>query len=74
MTLHFDAGLGGFADTAAVRFVSHEAVLGDVGETWFRKDGHLVELSVSEPDHELQDARLRELASTFTFADDAMRP
>src|SRR5262249_32649220 len=38
--------------TAAVRFVSHDAVLGDVGETWFRKDGHVFQLAVSAPDRE----------------------
>ena len=37
----------------AVRFVSHDGVLGDVGETWFRKDGHVFQLSVSAPDRAL---------------------
>ena len=53
--------------TAAVRFVSHAPLLGDVGETWFRTDGHLFQLSVSAPDHELQDAWIRDLAATLTF-------
>ena len=49
-------------DTPAVRFVSHDPLLGDVGETWFRKDGHLFQLSVSAPDRDLQDAWVRDLA------------
>ena len=28
-------------DTPAVRFVSHDSQLGDVGETWCRRDGHI---------------------------------
>jgi hypothetical protein len=52
-----------------VRFVSHDAVLGDVGETWFRKDGQVFQLSVSAPDRELQDAWVRDLAATLTFPD-----
>ena len=57
-------------DTSAVRFVSHDAVLGDVGETWFRKDGHIFQLSVSAPDRQLQDAWVRNIAATLTFPDD----
>lgn len=40
-------------NTPAVRFVSHDPVLGDIGETWFRKNGYLVEVSVTTPDREL---------------------
>jgi protein gp37 len=61
-------------ETAAVRFVSRDPVLGDVGETWFRRGGHLFQLSVSAPDRELQDAWLREITMSMTFADDAPRP
>jgi hypothetical protein len=61
-------------DTPAVRFVSRDLELGDVGETWFRRDGHIYQLSVTAPDRELQDAWLRELASTLTFAKSAMHP
>ena len=61
-------------ETAAVRFVSHDPALGDVGETWFRRDGYLFQLSVSAPDRELQDAWLREITMSMTFADDAMQP
>jgi hypothetical protein len=61
-------------ETAAVRFVSHDPALGDVGETWFRRGGYSFQLSVSAPDRELQDVWLREIASNITFADDAMRP
>lgn len=57
-------------DTAAVRFVSRDTLLGDVGETWFRKDGYLYQLSVIAPDRELQDAWIRDLAATLTFPDD----
>lgn len=60
--------------TAAVRFVSRDPVLGAVGETWFQRNGSLFQLSVLAPDRELQDAWLREMASTLTFADDAGRP
>ena len=42
-------------------------LLGDVGETWFRRDGHLFQLSVSAPDRELQDAWVRDIAATLTF-------
>jgi hypothetical protein len=61
-------------ETAAVRFVTHDSVLGEVGEAWFRTDGHLFQPSVTAPDRELQDAWLREIASNLTFADDAMQP
>jgi hypothetical protein len=61
-------------ETAAVRFVSHDPALGDVGETWFRRAGYLFQLSVVAPDRELQDAWLREIAANLTFADDALRP
>jgi len=54
-------------DTPAVRFTSHDAVLGDLGETWFRKDGHVFQLSVSAPDRAFQDAWLREIAEKLTF-------
>jgi hypothetical protein len=54
-----------------VRFVSHDPLLGDVGETWFRTDGHLFQLSVSAPDHELQDAWIRDLAATLAFPADS---
>jgi len=57
-------------DTAAVRFVSHDPQLGDVGETWFCKDGHVFQLSVSAPDRELQDAWVRDLAAHLTFPND----
>jgi hypothetical protein len=53
----------------AVGFVSQDAVLGDVGETWFRKDGHVFQLSVSAPDRELQDAWVREIANNLTLPD-----
>jgi hypothetical protein len=56
--------------TPAVRFVSHDPQLGDVGETWFRRDGHVFQLSVSAPDRDLQDAWICELATTLTFPDD----
>jgi hypothetical protein len=62
------------AGTPAVRFTIRDPVLGAVGETWFRRGGHLVQLSVSAPDRELQDLWLREIASNLTFADRAMRP
>jgi hypothetical protein len=55
-------------DTPAVRFVSHDPVLGDVGETWFRRDGYIYQISVSAPGRELQDAWLREIALNLTFA------
>jgi len=54
-------------DTPAVRFVSHDPQLGDVGETWFCKDGHVFQLSVSAPDRELQDAWVRDIAAHLTF-------
>jgi len=57
-------------DTAAVRFVSHDPVLGDVAETWFGRNGHVFQLSVSAPDRELQDAWVRDLAANLTFPDD----
>ena len=57
-------------DTPAVRFVSRDPVLGDVGETWFRKDGHLYQVSVSVPSRDLQDAWVRDIAATLTFPDD----
>jgi hypothetical protein len=60
--------------TPAVRFTSRDPVLGAVGETWFRRDGHLFQLSVSAPDRELQDLWLREIAANLTFAADALRP
>jgi hypothetical protein len=56
-------------ETPAVRFVSHDSVLGDVGETWFARNGYLYELSVVAPDRELQDAWLRDIATHLTFAD-----
>jgi hypothetical protein len=56
-------------DTAAVRFVSHDSVLGDVAETWFGRNGHIFQLSVSAPDRELQDAWVRALAANLTFPD-----
>ena len=56
-------------DTPAVRFVSHDPVLGDVGETWFSKDGHLFQLSVTAPGRELQDAWLRDIAANLIFSD-----
>jgi hypothetical protein len=62
------------AGTTAVRFVSRDPTLGEVGEIWFRRDGHVYQISVSAPDRELQDAWLREIASNLTFADRAMRP
>jgi hypothetical protein len=57
-------------DTASVRFVSHDPLLGDVGETWFRRDGHLFQLSAVAPDRALQDAWIRAIATNFTFSDD----
>ncbi len=57
-------------DTAAVRFVSHDTVLGDVGETWFRRDGHVFQLSVSAPDRDMQDFWIREITAHLTFPDD----
>ena len=60
--------------TPAVRFTSRDPVLGDVGETWFRREGYLFQLSVSAPDRELQDLWLREITARLTFADDAMQP
>jgi protein gp37 len=57
-------------DTAAVRFVSHDPLLGDVAETWFRRNGHDFQLSVSAPDRELQDAWVRDIAANLTFPDD----
>jgi hypothetical protein len=56
-------------ETAAVRFVTHDPVLGDLGETWFVRNGYLYELSVSAPARDLQDAWLREIAANLTFAD-----
>jgi hypothetical protein len=56
--------------TPAVRFVSHDTQLGGVGETWFRRDGHLYQLAVSAPDRDLQDAWVRDLATTLAFPDD----
>jgi hypothetical protein len=53
--------------TAAVRFVSQDAVLGDGGETWFRKDGHVFQLAVSAPDRELQHAWMNEIANNLAF-------
>jgi hypothetical protein len=47
--------------------VSHDPLLGDVGETWFRRDGHLFQLSAVAPDRELQDAWVRDIAATLTF-------
>jgi hypothetical protein len=41
-------------------------LLGDVGETWLRRDGHIFQLSVIAPDRELQDAWLREIAANLT--------
>jgi len=58
----------------AVRFTSRDPVLGDIGETWFRREGSLFQLSVSAPDRELQDLWLREITARLTFADDAMQP
>ena len=58
-------------DTAAVRFVTQDPVLGGVGETWFRRDGHIFQLSVVAPDRELRDAWLRELAANLTFLNDS---
>jgi hypothetical protein len=43
--------------------------IGDVDETWFRKDGYMYQLSVLTPDRELQDAWMRELAAQLTFSD-----
>jgi hypothetical protein len=57
-------------DTSAVRFVTHDPLLGDVAETWFRKDGHLCQLSVSAPDRALQDQWMREITTDLTFPDD----
>ena len=57
-------------DTPAVRFVSHDSVLGDIGEMWFRRNGHVFQLSVSAPDRELQDLWVREIAADLTFPDD----
>lgn len=61
-------------NTPAVRFVSRDPVLGTIGETWFRRAGHLIQLSVVAPDRELQDAWVRELATTLTFAEGILRP
>jgi hypothetical protein len=55
--------------TAAVRFVSHDTVLGDVGETWFRRDGHVFQLAVSAPDRELEHAWMNEIANNLAFPD-----
>ncbi len=56
--------------TAAVRFVSHDAVLEDVGETWFRKDGRVYQLAVSAPDRELQHAWMNEINDYLTVPDE----
>jgi hypothetical protein len=56
--------------TAAVRFVSQDPLLGDVGETWFWRDGQVYQLSVSAPDRDLQDQWIRQIAATLTFPDD----
>ena len=43
-----------------------DAVLGDVGETWFRKDGHVFQLAVSAPDRALQHAWMNEINDHLT--------
>jgi len=40
-----------------------------VGETWFSRDGHVFQLSVSAPDREMQDFWIREIANKLTFPD-----
>src|SRR5262245_56654643 len=56
-------------DTPAVRFASHDPQLGDIGETWFQRDSHVFQLSVSALDRELQDVWLRVFAADLTFPD-----
>ncbi len=56
--------------TARLRFMSHDAVLGDVGETWFSRDGHVFQLSVSAPDREIKNFWIREIAGDLTFPDE----
>jgi hypothetical protein len=55
--------------TQEVRFVTHDPVLGDVGETWFTRNGHVFQLSVVAPDRELQDAWLRDLTAHLSTGD-----
>jgi len=50
--------------------VSHDPVLGDVAETWFRRNGHIFQLSVSAPDRVLQGEGARDIAANLTFPDD----
>jgi hypothetical protein len=42
---------------------------GDVGETWFTRNGHVFQLSVVAPDRELQDAWLRDLTAHLSTGD-----
>jgi hypothetical protein len=55
--------------TPAVRFVSHDPLLGDVGEAWFRRNGHVFQLSATAPGRDLQDAWIRDIAANLTFSD-----
>ena len=41
--------------------------IGDVGETWFQRNGSVYQLSVAAADRELQDAWLRDIAEHLTF-------
>ena len=53
-----------------VRFVTDDLLLGDISETWFRRNGHIFQLSVKVPDREEQDLWLREITAKLTFSDD----
>jgi len=47
-----------------------DPVLGDIGETWFSRDGHIFQLSVSAPDHIFHDEWVRDIAANLTFPAD----
>jgi hypothetical protein len=57
-------------DTPAVRSTRHDPRLGEVGETWFRRNGYVYQLSVSAPNRAFQDAWLREITEKLRFEDD----
>jgi hypothetical protein len=47
-----------------------ELALGDIGETWFGRDGHISQLSVSAPDHIFHDEWVHDIAANLIFPDD----
>lgn len=55
------------SDIPAVRFTSHDFIIGDLRETWFVHDGFLYQIMVHAPYEKLIDLWILEVAGRWRF-------